>query len=203
NKVFASTETGDFNPNAFIHLNSNGETVIYCGRCEMGQGISTALPAAVADEMDADWSRVKVKQADGNEEKYGPQSTGGSQSILTMYIPMRQAGAAAKEMLIAAAAQVWKISADNCYAKSHTVYNKLNKQKLSYGELATLAATMDVPDKPKLKDKKDYQYIGKSIQRHDQRDAITGKVIYGTGAKSPGRKYAAIRHCPVLGGKLK
>ncbi len=203
NSVYASTQAGDFNPNAFIHLNANGETVIYCGRCEMGQGISTALPAAVADEMDADWAMVKVKQADGNEEKYGPQETGGSQSIRTMYIPMRKAGAAAKAMLIAAAAQVWEVSANNCYAKSHAIFNKLNQQKLSYGELATLAATMDVPDEPKLKDKEDYQYIGKSIPRHDQLDAITGKIIYGTDAKIQGLKYAAIRHCPVLGGQLK
>jgi isoquinoline 1-oxidoreductase beta subunit len=104
--AFELTETeAAFNPNAFIHLQENGDLLLYCGRCEMGQGISTALPAAVADEMEADWSRVTVEQADGDEDKYGPQGTGGSASIRVMYEPMREAGAAAKLMLIAAAAK--------------------------------------------------------------------------------------------------
>jgi isoquinoline 1-oxidoreductase beta subunit len=91
--------------NAFIHLDDNGDTTIYCGRCEMGQGISTDLPYAVADEMEADWARVTVQQGDA-DEKFGPQSTGGSKSIRVMYKPMREAGAKAKFMLIAAAAKV-------------------------------------------------------------------------------------------------
>ena len=124
------SEQAAFNPNAFIHIADNGDTLIYCGRCEMGQGISTALPAAVADELEADWQRVTVKQADGNEELYGSQATGGSASIRTMYIPMREAGAAAKEMLILAAAKVWGVPTSDCFAESHFVVNKANKQKL-------------------------------------------------------------------------
>jgi len=197
------TTQSEFNPNAFIHLQTNGDTLIYCGRCEMGQGISTALPAAVADEMEADWGRVNVKQADGDEEKYGPQETGGSESIVTMFVPMRQAGAAAKEMLIAAAAQAWKISVQDCYAHAHFVFNRKNKQKMAYGELANLAATMTVPKDPKLKTRDEFRYIGKPLPRHDLFNSVTGKITYGTDAKIPGMKYAAIRHCPVLGGKLK
>ncbi len=195
-------DVSTFNPNAFIHLQENGDLILYCGRCEMGQGISTALPAAVADEMDADWSRVTVKQGDA-DEKYGSQATGGSASIRTMYVPMREAGAAAKLMLIAAAAKVWKVNADQCRAENHYVYNKSTNQKLSYGQLASLAAMQNVPEKPQLKTKSQYNYIGKALPRHDQGQVVVGKRIYGVDTKIPGLKYAAITHCPVLGGKLK
>jgi isoquinoline 1-oxidoreductase beta subunit len=188
--------------NAFIHLEENGDTVIYCGRCEMGQGISTALPSAVADEMEADWQRVTVKQGDA-DEKFGPQATGGSASIRVMYQPMREAGATAKALLIAAAAKVWKTSADNCFAQSHFVINKTNNQKIGFGELASIAANMPVPEKPTLKKKSDFNYIGKKLPRHDQGAVVVGKRIYGVDTKLPGLKYAAIVHCPVLGGGLK
>jgi isoquinoline 1-oxidoreductase subunit beta len=204
--VMAKFDVGakdNFNPNAFIHIAPNGDTLIYCGRCEMGQGISTALPAAVADELEADWARVTIKQADGDEEKYGSQATGGSASIRTMYIPMREAGAAAKEMLIAAAAKVWATDVNNCKADKHFVINTLNQQKLSYGELASLAADMPVPAQPKLKTKGQYKYIGKDLARHNQGDIVVGKLTYGVDTKLPGLKYAAMTHCPVLGGKLK
>ena len=188
--------------NAFIHLAENGDTVIYCGRCEMGQGISTALPSAVADEMEADWDRVTVKQGDA-DEKYGPQGTGGSRSIHVMYQPMREAGAAAKAMLIAAAAKVWKTTSDNCYAKSHYVFNKNNQQKLSYGELASIAGNMPIPKNLTLKNKSEFNYIGKSLPRHDQGQVVVGKRIYGVDTKLPGLQYAAMIHCPVLGGSIK
>ncbi len=192
----------DTNLNAFIHLEENGDTVIYCGRCEMGQGISTALPSAVADEMEADWQRVTVKQGDA-DKKFGPQATGGSASIRVMYQPMREAGATAKAMLIAAAAKVWKTSPENCFAKSHFVINKSNQQKLGFGELASIAANMPVPEKPVLKKKADFNYIGKKLARHDQSAVVVGKRTYGVDTKLPGLKYAAIVHCPVLGGSLK
>ena len=191
-----------FNPSAFIHLQENGDTILYCGRCEMGQGISTALPSAVADEMEADWARVIVKQADG-DEKYGPQATGGSASIVRMFKPMREAGAAAKFMLVAAAAKVWKTDVENCYAKAHYVYHKQTKQKLSYGQLASLAANIPLPKSVPLKEKSEYNYIGKALPRHDMDEVIVGKRVYGVDTKLPGLKYAAITHCPVLGGKLK
>lgn len=188
--------------NAFIHVADNGDTTLYCGRCEMGQGISTALPSAVADEMEADWQRVTVKQGDG-DEKYGPQATGGSASIRVMYQPMREAGAKAKAVLIAAAAKVWKTSIDNCFAQSHFVINKTNQQKIGYGELASIAANIPLPEKVTLKNKKDFNYIGKKLARHDQSEVVVGKRIYGVDTKLPGLQYAAIVHCPVLGGSLK
>lgn len=196
-------EEAAFNPNAFIHIAENGDTLIYCGRCEMGQGISTALPGAVADELEADWSRVTVKQADGNEELYGPQATGGSASIRVMYIPMREAGAAAKAMLIAAAAKKWQVSTEQCKADSHFVINLKTNEKLGYGQLASLAADMPVPQNVTLKSKPDYKYIGKDIARHNQGDIVKGALTYGVDTKVPGLKYAAVVHCPVFEGKLK
>lgn len=198
-----SSGNSDFSPNAYIHLYENGDLVLFCGRCEMGQGISTALPAAVADEMEADWKHVTVKQGEGNKDKYGPQATGGSASIRVMLEPMRKAGATAKLMLVAAGAKVWKTSVDNCYAENHFVINKTNGQKLSYGELATLAANSKVPENPTLKSKAQFRYIGKALDRHDQGMVVLGQRTYGVDTKIPGLKYAAIIHCPVLGGKLK
>jgi isoquinoline 1-oxidoreductase beta subunit len=131
NEALAQTSdhlSANFNPNAFIHITNSGDTFIYCGRSEMGQGISTALTSAVADELEADWQRVTVKQADG-DEKYGPQATGGSASIRTMFNPMREAGAAAKEMLIIAAAKVWHVATSDCFAQNHYVINKINQQQ--------------------------------------------------------------------------
>ncbi|WNC70567.1 molybdopterin cofactor-binding domain-containing protein [Thalassotalea psychrophila] len=203
NITVAKSATSEFNPSAFIHLSENGDLLLFCGRCEMGQGISTALPAAVADEMEADWSRVTVEQGEGNESKYGNQATGGSASIRKMFEPMRKAGAAAKEMLIIAAAKVWNVKASDCYAENHFVINKLNNQKLSYGELASLAANVEAPKDPTLKTKEQYKYIGKALDRHDQGKVVIGKRTYGVDSKLPGMKYAAVTHCPVLGGKLK
>ncbi|TQV72792.1 xanthine dehydrogenase family protein molybdopterin-binding subunit [Aliikangiella marina] len=192
-----------FEPNAFVHIDSQGKTTIHCGRCEMGQGISTALPAAVADELEADWSRVTVLQAEGNEDKYGPQATGGSRSINIMFEPMREAGASARLMLTAAAAQVWKVKPTDCYAENHFVYNKKTKQKLAYGQLASIAAEMPVPEKPKLKTKDQYRYIGKPVPRHDVGEVVVGKRTYGIDTRVKGMKYAAIKHVPVYGGKVK
>ncbi|MBT7952981.1 MAG: xanthine dehydrogenase family protein molybdopterin-binding subunit [Gammaproteobacteria bacterium] len=194
-------ETG-FHPKVFIQIAENGDTTLYCGRAEMGQGISTALPAAVADELEADWSRVTVLQGDG-DKKYGSQATGGSRSINEFFIPMRTAGAAMREMLIKAASQSWGIPESDCYAELHFVHNKKNKKKLSYGELSSVAAKLPVPTKPALKSKDQFRYIGKPLTRHDQDEVVVGKRTYGIDTKIPGLKYAAITHVPVYGGKLK
>lgn len=198
----ASADVSAFEPNAFVHIAANGDTTIYCGRCEMGQGISTALPAAVADELEADWSRVTVLQGDG-DKKYGPQATGGSRSINVMLEPMRIAGAAGKEMLVAAAANTWGLPPDQCYAKNHVVLNKADDRKLGYGELVEAASVLAVPASPALKTKDQFRYIGKPLKRHDQSDMVVGKRTYGADTRVPGVKYAAIKHVPVLGGTVK
>lgn len=200
--VLATPVSAGFEPGAFIYIDTNGDTTIHCGRCEMGQGISTALPAAVADELEADWTRVKVLQGDA-DKKYGPQDTGGSKSIKLMLEPMRKAGAAGKEMLITAAAQNWKLPVADCYAKSHVVYNRVDDRSLRFGELVAKASELPVPAEPVLKSNDQFQYIGKPLQRHDQDEMVVGKRIYGADTKVPGIKYAAIRHVPVLGGSVK
>ncbi|MEJ8568003.1 xanthine dehydrogenase family protein molybdopterin-binding subunit [Elongatibacter sediminis] len=194
-------DTG-FQPNAFVHVAPDGTVTLWCGRCEMGQGISTALPAAVADELEADWARVTVLQADG-DKKYGPQGTGGSRSINIMLEPMRQAGAAAREMLVAAAAQAWGLAATDCYADNHVVRNRQDDRELGYGELADAAAALPVPEEPALKSKDEFRYIGKPLPRHDQDEVVVGTRVYGADVKLPSMKYAAIRHVPVMGGSLK
>ncbi|GHF87485.1 xanthine dehydrogenase family protein molybdopterin-binding subunit [Thalassotalea marina] len=199
----AHVDNATFNPNAFVHLQDNGDLLIYCGRCEMGQGINTALPAAVADEMEADWQRVTVRQADGDEEKYGPQGTGGSRSINIMFEPMRKAGASAKLMLIAAAAKVWKVPPEECQAENHFVYHQPSGKKLSFGQLANIAATLEVPTKPTLKSVDDFKYVGKFIPNQNIHQIIKGELTYGVDTKLPGLKYASVVHCPVYGGKLK
>jgi len=191
-----------FTPNAFLHISPNGDTTLWCGRCEMGQGISTALPAAVADELEADWARVTVLQADA-DAKYGPQNTGGSQSINTMLEPMRQAGAAGREMLVAAAAAAWGVSVDQCEARNHAVHHKTDNRSLGYGELASRAADLPIPEAPTLKTRDAFRYIGKPLQRHDQGSIVVGQRVYGADVVVPGMKYGAIEHVPVLGGKLK
>lgn len=200
--LLASGANSAFELNAFVHIAENGDTTIYCGRCEIGQGISTALPAAVADELEADWSRVKVLQGDA-DKKYGPQDTGGSQSINKMFGPMRKAGAQGKEMLIAAAASNWGLPVADCYANSHAVHNKVDDRIFQYGELVAKADKLPLPENPTLKTRDQFRYIGKPLQRHDQADMVVGQRIYGADAKVPGVKYAAIRHVPVLGGSIK
>jgi len=201
-RKLGSVDSAGFEPNAFVYIDKNGDTTIYCGRCEMGQGISTALPAAVADELEADWSRVNVLQGDA-DKKYGPQATGGSRSINIMLEPMRKAGAAGKEMLVAAAAQIWNIPAEKCYAKLHHVYNRVDDRSLPYGDLVAIASDLPVPDEPVLKTSDQFRYIGKPLQRHDQDEMVVGACVYGADKKLPGMKYAAIRHVPVLGGSVK
>jgi isoquinoline 1-oxidoreductase subunit beta len=200
--LHAEEDKAGFHPQVFIHIADNGDTTLYCGRAEMGQGVSTALPAAVADELEADWSRVKVLQGDG-DKKYGSQATSGSRSINEFFMPMRTAGAAMREMLIKAASQSWGVAESDCYAELHFVHNKKNKKKLSYGELATKAGKLAVPQKPALKSKEQFRYIGKPLDRHDQDEVVVGQRIYGIDTKIPGLKYAAITHVPVYGGKLK
>lgn len=188
--------------NAFVHIADNGDTTLYCGRCEMGQGISTALPAAVADELEADWDRVTVLQG-GADEKFGPQATGGSRSINVMFTPMREAGATAQALLVAAAAKRWGIDPSDCYAENHLVRNRQNGRTLGYGELAAAAAQLPVPDAVTLKRPDQFRYIAQPIPRHDMGEVVTGTRTYGADVRLPGMKYGAIRHVPVMGGSIK
>jgi len=192
-------------PHVFISIDPTGIVTIMNHRAEMGTGTRTSLPMVVADELEADWSRVRVSQAPGNEEKYGNQDTDGSRSLRHFIQPMRQCGAAARQMLEQAAAKRWGVDAGEVVAQNHEVVHKASGRKLGYGELAVEASALPTPpaDRIKLKDPADFRYIGKGITPMvDLVDITSGRAVYGFDAKLPGMKYAVIARPPVLGGKL-
>jgi isoquinoline 1-oxidoreductase beta subunit len=193
-----------WNPNLFIGLNSDGSVIIVAHRSEMGTGIRTSLPMVVADEMEADWGRVRIEQALGNK-KYGDQNTDGSCSIRDFYDIMRETGATARIMLQRAAAAQWNVPVSECKATVHQVIHTPSGKKLNYGELASAAAKQPLPKKEEivLKPASEFRYIGKGVPSFDLKDMCTGKGIYGFDAQVPGMVYASIERAPVLGGKLK
>ena len=204
------------NPLAFVSIAPDGTVTIVCHRSEMGQGVRTGMPLIVADEMEADWSRVKVAQATGDEVKYGNQDTDGSRSTRHFIEPMRQVGAAARMMLEAAAAKRWGVEVSDVEAKNHEVIQKSTGKKLGYGELAADASTMGVPTgvsqekmgaptpgSLSLKDPSQFRYIGKEgTNIVDGFNITTGRATYGQDVRLPGQKYAVIARPPVMGGKV-
>ncbi len=192
-------------PHVFISIDPNGIVTIFAHRSEMGTGSRTSLPMVVADELEADWSRVRIAQAPGNEEKYGNQDTDGSRSMRHFIQPMRQCGAACRQMLESAAAKRCGVDVGEVEAKNHEVVHKASGRKLGYGELAADASALPTPaaDKIKLKDAASFRYIGKgNTPIVDLFDITTGAAMYGIDAKMPGMKYAVIARPPVFGGKL-
>jgi len=184
---------------------SDGTVTIVAHRSEMGCGSRTALPLVVADELDADWSRVKIDQAIG-DPKYGDQDTDGSHSVRSSFDLMRQVGGAGRAMLITAAAAQWNVSAKDCTTEPHFVVHRSSGRKLGYGELAAAAAKLPVPktEDLKLKSRSEWRYIGKeSNSLFDLADMVTGKAIFGMDATMPGMVFASIEHPPVLGQKIK
>jgi isoquinoline 1-oxidoreductase beta subunit len=193
------------NPRVFVSIASDGIVTIVAHRSEMGTGVRTSLPLIVAEEMEADWSRVRVQQAHGDEVKYGNQDTDGSRSTRHHLMPMRQIGASARTMLEQAAAKRWGVPASEVKAVNHEVVHSASGRKLGFGELAADAAKQSVPsiESLKLKDPKDFRYLGKSdIRIVDLRDITVGKAQYGADVRLPGMKYAVIARPPVTGGKL-
>lgn len=192
-----------FEPNVYLNINDLGEVTIVAHRSEMGTGIRTTLPTIIADELEADWSRVKIVQAVGDEEKYGNQNTDGSFSVRMFYMPLRRAGAAARMMLEQAAADKWTVDVSECKAKNHEVVHELSGKKLGYGELAEAASSLEMPGEEniQLKDPKDFKYIGKEIPIYDLKDIVTGKAGFGIDSQLEGMKTAVIARCPVAGGK--
>ena len=184
---------------------ADGTVTIVAHRSEMGCGSRTALPLVVADELDADWSKVKIDQAIG-DPKYGDQDTDGSHSVRSSFDLMRQVGGSGRAMLISAAAAQWKVSPSDCTTELHFVVHKASNRKLGYGELAAAAAKLPVPktDELKLKSRSQWRYIGKeSNALFDLPDMVTGKAVFGMDATMPGMVFASIEHPPVLGQKIK
>ncbi|MHC4055388.1 xanthine dehydrogenase family protein molybdopterin-binding subunit [Bradyrhizobium sp. 25ACV] len=192
-------------PRVFVSVGSDGIVTIVGHRSEMGTGVRTSLPLIVAEEMEADWSRVKVQQAHGDEVKFGNQDTDGSRSTRHYLIPMRQIGASARTMLEQAAAKRWGVPATEVKAVNHEVVHSASGRKLGFGELAADAAKESVPaiEGLKLKDPRDFRYLGKGqVGIVDLHDITTGKARYGADVRLPGMKYAVIARPPVTGGKL-
>lgn len=191
-----------FSPSAYIKIDSNGIVTVIVHRTEMGQGVQTALPMIVAEELEVNWEDIRIEQADA-DEKYGSQSTGGSWSIRSSFTPFRVAGATAKEMLITAAAVKWGADVANCYAENGFVINKSTGKKLSYGELVNEASMLPVPQDVKLKDPKDYKIIGKRVKRLDTPPKLYGTAKFGIDIKVSGMVYATVLRPPTFQGKVK
>jgi isoquinoline 1-oxidoreductase subunit beta len=212
-QAFAAYETGAgkmphgtvVDPRVFVAIAPDGIVTIVAHRSEMGTGVRTSLPLIVAEEMEADWSRVKVQQAHGDEVKFGNQDTDGSRSTRHYLIPMRQIGASARAMLEAAAAKRWNVPVTEVKAVNHEVAHSASGKRLGFGDLAADAAKEPVPsiDSLKLKDPKDFRYLGKGqISIVDLRDITVGTAHYGCDTRLPGMKYAVIARPPVTGGKV-
>jgi len=192
-----------FAPNVFLRIDPNGDVTIWVARSDMGQGVRTALPMIIAEELDADWSRVRVVQADAHPDKYGRMMTVGSTSVRGgAWLPLRQAGATAREMLVAAAAARWSVPPSELTTDNGRVTHSGSGRSASYGELTEAAAAQPVPEQPKLKDPSQFKLIGTRKALLDTRDKVTGKAIYGTDVRVPGLLYATVVHPRVFGGKV-
>ncbi|MCF6167907.1 molybdopterin cofactor-binding domain-containing protein [Lutibacter sp.] len=191
----------DFNPNLFVQLNSDGSLILIASRSEMGNGVRTSLTSIIADEMEADWNKVIVKQATG-DAKYGDQNTDGSRSVRYLYETMRKMGAMAKAMLISAAAKKWQVPGSECTAKNHFVTHS-SGEKIGFGDLVEIAKTLETPKEYVLKSPKDFKYIGKKLRSIDAEDYVKGKAIFGLDKRLPNMKFVAIARCPVTFGTVK
>lgn len=200
----ASAADATLTPNVFVSLARDGTVTIFSHRSEMGQGIRTSLPMIVADELEADWSKVRIEQAPG-DAKYGDQYTDGSRSVVKNFQRMREFGAAARTMLEQAAAKQWGVDAAECKAQNHSVVHAASGKSIAFGDLVEAAAALPVPAPETLtfKDPKDYRYIGKLVPSVDLKDMMVGKAQYTIDVTLPGMKYASVERCPVALGKFK
>jgi len=201
-------ELGDprasFSPAAYVRLDGTGTVTVICHRSEMGQGVRTSVAMAVADELEADWSRVRVEQAPGDEKTYGSQNTDGSRSMRDFLPALRQAGAATRMMLEAAAAARWKVPVGEVQARQHQVVHTPSGRRLSYATLVPAAKALEVPAKEaiRLKTPAQFRFIGKEIPSIDAWDMTTGRAEYGMDARRAGMRIAVIARPPVYGGRL-
>jgi isoquinoline 1-oxidoreductase beta subunit len=197
------------NPLAFVAIGADGAVTIVCHRSEMGQGVRTSLPMVLADELEADWRRVRVRQATGDEERFGNQDTDGSRSMRHFFAPMRRCGAAARNMLEQAAAASWGVPLGEVEAVNHEVIHRPTNRRIGYGELAAAASRLPVPARGtlRLKTPSQFRYIGKGeIGLVDGPDIVTGRAVYGIDAGIDpvldGMMFAVVARPPVYGGKV-
>lgn len=199
---------GEFSPNAFLRIGTDGTVTVVSKHLEMGQGVYTGLATLVAEELDADWSRVTVEGAPADAKRYSnlfwkAQGTGGSTAIANSYEQMRRAGATARAMLVSAAAQQWKVPASQITVKNGVVSHAASGRKAGFGELAEAAAQLPVPANVKLKNPKDFTLIGRSAPRVDSVAKTTGRATFTQDVKLPGMLVAVVAHPPRFGSRVK
>ncbi len=199
----ANVDADSFSPDFFVAIAPNGTVTCVAHRSEMGTGIRTGLPRVLADELEADWSRVEIQQARG-DKRLGDQNTDGSNSIRFFFDRMRTAGAMARTMLERAAAKKLGVDAGKCYGKDHAVHVRGSDQTVPYGDLVEIARTLEIPQESELKFKprSEWKYIGKDAPITDMDDILTGKAIFGIDARMPGQLFAVVARPPVVGGTV-
>lgn len=197
----AAVQEAAFSPNAYISIASDGSIVLMAPNPEIGQGVKTSLPVIIAEELGVDWKKIKVEIAPV-ESKYGRQSAGGSGAIRGRFTDLRKAGAAAREMLVTAAAQTWKVPTAACTTENGFVLHTASGKKLSYGELAATAARLEPPANPSLKDPKDFKFIGTRIKDVDAHKIVTGQPLFGADMRRPGMLFATVARPPAYGKTL-
>jgi isoquinoline 1-oxidoreductase subunit beta len=207
NTAKAQSNAAPFAPNAFIRIDEQGVVTLISPQVEMGQGVYTSLAMIVAEELDADWNRVRVEHAPANEKLYvnpliGVQATGNSNSIRGFWKPLRQAGATTRACLVEAAARSWKVPAAECRTDEGKVIHDRTSRALDYGALIADAAAITPPQDVPLKDAAKFRLIGRPLKRLDTPDKTNGRAKYGIDARPPGVKIATLTKSPVLGGKV-
>jgi isoquinoline 1-oxidoreductase beta subunit len=191
----------DWSPNFYLKMDRDGIPTIYAFRSEMGQGIRTAIAMLIVEELDVDWSSVRIEQA-LTDSKYGDQLTGGSVSIANYYSALRMAGATARQMLVEAAAGVWDVDPVRCRTEAGCVIHPDGQQKMFYGDLVEKASQLDLPNETKIKDASQFKIVGKGLGHWDAPQIVSGKAIYGLDVRVPGMLFAVIARCPVFAGTL-
>lgn len=203
----SSADATQFTPNAFIRIDSEGRIVLIVDKCEVGQGVYTSLPMLLAEELDADLDQVAIEPSPPHEQLYADpilhlQATGNSSSVRSSWVELRRAGAAARQMLIAAAAAEWRIDHSQCRTERATVIDEAAGRRLGYGALAAAAAQQPVPQDPQLKTPEQFKLIGKSPLRLDLPGKVDGSAQYGFDIRLPGMLVATVASSPTFGGKL-
>jgi isoquinoline 1-oxidoreductase subunit beta len=209
-RVFAEAATAGtdvFGPNAFVHIRPDNSVTLLMPQVEMGQGTYTSMSMLIAEELEVDLAQVTLEAAPPDDKLYanpliGFQVTGGSTSVMAYWEPLRRAGATARVMLIAAAANDWSVDPLSCRAEKGAVVDPATGRRLKYGELADAAAKLPVPDKVALKDPKDFTLIGTPAKRIDTPEKVNGKAVFGIDVMVPGMKFASVTASPAFGGKL-